>query len=108
MNQRMVFPIRMRILVTLLLLVTAVVSVITYVMANLFHEDKTTYINDLASVMAQGTAQECGSLLVGYEEKAHKVPPLKVSALNKKAIEMGREQAAQEEQSSEQNETGEQ
>jgi signal transduction histidine kinase len=45
------------------------VSVITFTMANLFHEDKTTYIHDLASLVALSTAEECRSLLEGYGER---------------------------------------
>ena len=41
------FPIRLKILLSLLFVVTSVVRVITFTMATLFHEDKTTYINDL-------------------------------------------------------------
>jgi len=62
-------PIRMKIVLSLLFVVTAVVSVITFTMANLFHEDKRTYINDLASIVALNTAQECRALLVGYRER---------------------------------------
>jgi len=69
MKARMNFPIRLKILVSLLLMVTAVVSVITFTMANLFHEDKTTYIHDLASLVALSTAEECRSLLEGYGER---------------------------------------
>jgi hypothetical protein len=56
-------------MISLLFVVTAVVSVITFTMANLFHEDKRTYINDLASIVALNTAQECRALLVGYRER---------------------------------------
>lgn len=63
------FPIRLKILVGLLLTVTTVVGLITFTMANLFHEDKRTYVNDLASIMALNTADECQSLLVGYSER---------------------------------------
>ncbi|HEU4402058.1 MAG TPA: ATP-binding protein [Candidatus Polarisedimenticolia bacterium] len=62
-------PIRIKILISVLFVVTAVVSVITYTMANMFHEDKRTYINDLASVVTLNTAQECRALLVGYRER---------------------------------------
>jgi signal transduction histidine kinase len=50
------FPLRFKILVALLFLVTAVVSVITFTMANLFHTDKKMYIHDLTSVIALHTA----------------------------------------------------
>jgi signal transduction histidine kinase len=67
--RRIFVPIRIKIMVSLLFVVTAVVSVITFTMANLFHEDKRLYINDLASIVALNTAQECGALLVGYRER---------------------------------------
>ncbi len=63
------FPIRLKIMISLLFVVTAVVSIITFTMANLFHEDKQTYIHDLASMLALGAAQESKSLLVGYAER---------------------------------------
>ncbi len=49
---RLFFPIRMKIMITLLFVVTAVVSVITFAMANMFHQDKRAYINDLTSIVA--------------------------------------------------------
>lgn len=66
---RFQFPLRFKILVALLFLVTAVVSVITFTMANLFHTDKKTYIHDLTSVIALHTAEEARSLLIGYRER---------------------------------------
>jgi signal transduction histidine kinase len=62
-------PLRLKVLAALLLLVTAVVSVITYAMANLFHEDKRTYITDVVSVMTMSTAEQARSLLAGYQER---------------------------------------
>ncbi len=62
-------PIRLKILVTLLFAVTAVVSVIVFTMAGLFHEDKTTYINDLVSMTSLSTAEETHSLLSGYRDR---------------------------------------
>ena len=69
MSKRMKFPIRLKILIALLFVVTAVVSAITFTMANLFHEDKTAYIRDLASLVARSTAEESESILVGYGER---------------------------------------
>ncbi len=63
------FPLRFKILVTFLFVATAVVSLITFTMANLFHTDKTAYIHDLTSVIALHTAEEAGALLVGYRER---------------------------------------
>ena len=62
-------PIRIKIMVALLLVVTAVVSVITFTMANLFHQDKKAYINDLASIVALNAAQETRALLLGYRDR---------------------------------------
>jgi signal transduction histidine kinase len=64
-------PIRYKILITLLLVVTVVVSIITFTMANLFHKDKTAYIRDLASFTALHTAEEARSLLTAYRERLH-------------------------------------
>ncbi len=63
------FPMRFKILVTMLLVITAVVGIITFTMATRFHEDKKTYIHDLASVVALNAAEESHSLLAGYRER---------------------------------------
>jgi signal transduction histidine kinase len=60
---------RFKILVAMLLVITAVVGIITFTMATRFHEDKKTYIHDLASVVALNTAEESHSLLTGYRER---------------------------------------
>ena len=62
-------PIRLKMLIVLLTIITGVVSVITFTMANLFHTDKTAYIHDLTSVIALHTTQEANSLLLGYQER---------------------------------------
>jgi len=69
MAPHLYIPIRFKILIALLLVVTVVVSVITFTMARLFHADKTAYIRDLTSVIALHTTQEAKSYLVGYREK---------------------------------------
>ncbi len=69
MSRRLKFPIRFKILIALLLVITTVVSVITFTMANLFHTDKAAYIHDLTSEMAMHTATETRALLVGYRER---------------------------------------
>ena len=63
------FPIRFKILIALLLVITAVVSIITFTMANLFHTDKSAYVHDLTSEMAMHTASETRAMLVGYQER---------------------------------------
>ena len=69
MTSRFRFPIRLKILVALLLAVTGVTSVIVFSMGNLFHEDKKTYITDLASMTSLSVAEESRSLLTGYRER---------------------------------------
>jgi predicted Zn finger-like uncharacterized protein len=69
MFKQLRFPIRFKILISLLLVITAVVSIITFTMANLFHTDKSAYIHDLTSEMAVHTAAETRALLVGYRER---------------------------------------
>jgi signal transduction histidine kinase len=63
------FPIRLKFLVMLLLVTTAVLGVITFTMGRLFRSDKEAYIRDLASATAQSTAEEARSLLSGYRER---------------------------------------
>lgn len=69
MKSRLRFPIRLKFLMTMLLVVTGVVSAIIMTMAGLFHDDKRVYITDLTSMLAVGTAEEARSLLVSYEER---------------------------------------
>jgi signal transduction histidine kinase len=69
MLTKRVSSIRFRILVVLLVMVTAIVSIITISMANVFHEDKKAYIHDLSSIAALSTAEECRALLTGYAER---------------------------------------
>ena len=45
-------PFRLRILIAVLFMVTAVVSFITFTMAKMFQEDKAAYVSDLASIIA--------------------------------------------------------
>ena len=63
------FPIRFKILITMLFVVTMVVGLIMVTMVRLFNEDKTAYVRDLTSVIALHTAEETHSLLVGYRER---------------------------------------
>jgi len=60
------FPIRVKVLLTVVLLVMVVMSLNTSTMANLFRKDKTTYIRDLTSVMAIHLAEEADTLLRQY------------------------------------------
>ncbi len=70
-EKKIVFPIRFKILLTLLTLVTISVGAITFTMASLFHTDKSAYIRDLTSLIATHTAQEANATLVGYTEALH-------------------------------------
>jgi signal transduction histidine kinase len=65
----MLFPIRLKIMIALLLALTAVVIAITFTMASFFHEDKQSYINDWTSIAVLSTAQEARSLLAGYRQQ---------------------------------------
>jgi signal transduction histidine kinase len=69
MNSPVRFPIRLKIMISLLLGITAVVSIITFAMAHFFHEDKRSYINDWISIATRSTATECRSLLTSYVEQ---------------------------------------
>jgi len=66
MSKYIYFPIRLKILTVLLLTTSIVVGAITFTMANSFHRDKTSYIHDLTSVMAQHTAEETRAVLEDY------------------------------------------
>ena len=66
MSKSIRLPIRFKILVTLLSIISVVVGVITFTMAQAFHQDKTSYIHDLTSVIALHTAEETRSLFEGY------------------------------------------
>jgi len=69
MNKKLFIPLRFKLLLSLLMGMTIVVGVITFTMANLFHTDKTAYINDLISTNTLHTAQETHSLVLNYYER---------------------------------------
>jgi len=68
MLKQLRFPIRFKILVTLLVVVTAVVALITFFMANLFHADKRVYIHDLTAATASNGADKTYALLSSYRD----------------------------------------
>lgn len=70
-EQKTRIPIRFKILLSVLLVIGAVVSIITFTMASFFHQDKTAYIHDLTSVIALHTTEEAEELVSGYREKMH-------------------------------------
>ena len=63
---RFSFPIRVKVLLTVVILLMIVMGLNTTTMANLFRQDKTTYIRDLTVVMAQHLAEESDAILRGY------------------------------------------
>jgi two-component system, NtrC family, sensor kinase len=69
MPNKLKFPLRFKILLSQLLVVSVVLSLITFTMANLFHVDKTAYIHDLTSTVVLHTAEEANTLMVGYRER---------------------------------------
>lgn len=68
MRNPLAFPIRLKILITLLLVVTSVVSLITFTMANLLHDDKRTYVTELTTIVSLSVAEECESILRSYSD----------------------------------------
>lgn len=66
--RRLGFPIRVKLLLAVLVVVMLVVTLITVSMANLFHEDKTTYIRDLTSIMAVQVSRETNVMVQGYAD----------------------------------------
>lgn len=69
MAMKLRFPIRFKILLSQLLVVSVALSLITFTMAKLFHVDKTAYIHDLTSTVVLHTAAEANALMSGYREK---------------------------------------
>src|SRR6266571_381237 len=69
MRLQLRFPIRLKIMVALMFVITSVVSLITFTMGRLFNQDKTAYIHDLTSLIALHTAEEARSQLDGYRER---------------------------------------
>jgi signal transduction histidine kinase len=69
MKHRARFPIRIKFMLTLSLVVTAVVTAITFATANLFQEDKKVYVKGLTSMVALGTAEDARFLLGTYRER---------------------------------------
>jgi len=62
-------PIRVKFMLTFLLVVTTVLAVNTFSTANLFQEDKQAYVNGLTSMVALGMAEEARSTFIGYTER---------------------------------------
>jgi signal transduction histidine kinase len=62
-------PMRWKILVVLLAVVTAAVGIITFTMAGMFHADKKAYVSDMVSVIAVHGAEEASAVLTGYRDR---------------------------------------
>lgn len=69
MRSRLYLPLRLKILIALLFVVTAIVSVITFTMATMFHDDKSAYVTDLVSLAVISAAEETHSVLDGYSSR---------------------------------------
>lgn len=69
MARRLFFPLRFKILLLLIVGITAGVSIITFTMANLFHADKSTYIHHLIWTGADHIASETDSIIGNYVER---------------------------------------
>ncbi|MGB8326776.1 MAG: ATP-binding protein [Steroidobacteraceae bacterium] len=64
-------PIRLKILGSVLLLLMLAVGLITATMARLFHQDKTTYVKDLAAATAISTKSEIDTVIERYAGAAY-------------------------------------
>ena len=69
MQKRMGIPLRFKILVTILLMIFTVTCTITYIMARIFHDDKSSYINDLTSSLALNISEEVNTTITGYRDR---------------------------------------
>ncbi len=69
MGKSILIPYRLKILATLLVIVTVVVSVIAFTMARMFHEDKRAYVSDLAAVVAVHASEEADLVLSAHRER---------------------------------------
>jgi signal transduction histidine kinase len=66
MGTRFYLPLRLKILIAVLFVVTVIVSVITFTMATMFHDDKSAYVTDLVSLAAMSAADETHTVLNSY------------------------------------------
>ncbi|NOT33893.1 MAG: HAMP domain-containing protein [Candidatus Eisenbacteria bacterium] len=69
MKLRKRMPLRLKILITVLVIVTGAVGAITFTMANLFHQDKRTYITDVVSMVSISTADQARTVLISYQDR---------------------------------------
>ena len=60
---------RFKILLSVLIVVTTVVSLITFTMARMFHADKVAYVEDLVSLVSVHAASEANLRLSAYQDQ---------------------------------------
>src|ERR1700680_3070376 len=70
-NFRIRFPVRIKLLLRVVALLTISVAAITGFMARKFGDDKIAYVNDVAAIVADSTAAEVAALLRGYLHDMH-------------------------------------
>ena len=63
---KFVFPLRLKVLITVLTFLMMVVGFITATMADLFHQDKTAYVRDLSASVTSDIKTEVDTILAGY------------------------------------------
>ncbi len=64
------FPIRLKVLVALLVILMMVIGVITATMANLFQQDKTAYVRDFSAAVTSNMQAEIQAILQGQVSAA--------------------------------------
>ena len=60
---------RFKILLSVLIVVTTVVSLITFTMARMFHADKVAYVEDVVSLVSVHAAEEANLRLTAYQDQ---------------------------------------
>lgn len=63
---KFVFPLRLKVLITVLAFLMMVVGFIMATMADLFHQDKTAYVRDLSASVTSDVKTEIDTILGGY------------------------------------------
>ena len=63
---KFIFPLRLKVLITVLAFLMMVVGFITATMADLFHQDKTAYVRDLSASVTSDIKTEVDTILGGY------------------------------------------
>jgi signal transduction histidine kinase len=68
--KKLSFPIRLKVLVAVLVILMLVVGVITATMANLFHQDKTAYVRDFSVAVTSNMRAEVETILASHRSAA--------------------------------------